>query len=93
MLPFPLVSSLDMHPQPKNPLHGVTLATIVDELVAHYGFPALAARIDIPCFKNEPTINSCLKFLRRHAWAREEVEKLYLGLLEDRRRQIPPSGE
>jgi uncharacterized protein (DUF2132 family) len=73
-----------MSVQPKNPLHGVTLAMIVNELVAHYGFPALAARIDLPCFTKEPTITSSLKFLRRHGWAREEVEKLYLEMLKAR---------
>ena len=74
-----------MRPQPKNPLHGITLATIVDELVAHYGFPGLAARIDAPCFTKDPTVTSSLKFLRRHAWAREEVEKLYVAMLDERR--------
>jgi uncharacterized protein (DUF2132 family) len=69
-----------MRVQPNNPLHGLTLAVIVNELVAHYGFPALAARIDIPCFAKEPTITSSLKFLRRHGWAREAVEKLYLEM-------------
>jgi len=73
-----------MSVQPKNPLHGVTLAMIVDELVSHYGFPELASRIDIPCFTKEPTVTSSLKFLRRHAWAREEVEKLYLEMLKER---------
>ncbi|MGZ3421910.1 MAG: VF530 family protein [Polyangiales bacterium] len=64
--------------QPNNPLHGITLATIVTKLVEHYGFPGLAARIDIRCFTHEPTVASSLKFLRRTPWAREKVEALYI---------------
>ncbi len=70
--------------QQNNPLHGVTLATILTELVAHYGFPGLAERIDLRCFSNEPTFVSSLKMLRRTPWAREKVESLYLALLEER---------
>ena len=73
-----------MHDQPNNPLHGVTLATIVSELVVHYGYPELAARIDAPCFKIEPSMTSSLKFLRRHEWARKEAEALYLEMLRER---------
>jgi len=65
-------------PQPNNPLHGVTLATIVEWLVANVGFEKLAAEIDAPCFKNKPTITSSLKYLRRYPDARRAVEALYL---------------
>jgi uncharacterized protein (DUF2132 family) len=64
--------------QPNNPLHGITLAMILDELVACYGWEELGRRIDIRCFNHEPSIPSCLKFLRRTPWARERVESLYL---------------
>lgn len=76
-----------MSAQPNNPLHGITLATIVAELVERYGFPELAKRIDIPCFRNEPTVGSSLKFLRRHPEERAEVERLYLALLDERARR------
>ncbi|MBU0784201.1 MAG: VF530 family protein [Gammaproteobacteria bacterium] len=65
--------------QPKNPLHGVPLETVVERLVEHYGWEALASRININCFKNEPSVKSSLKFLRRTPWAREQVESLYLA--------------
>lgn len=65
--------------QPNNPLHGLTLATIVTELVDHYSWPHLSQLIDINCFKNEPSVKSSLKFLRRTEWAREKVEQLYLS--------------
>ena len=67
-----------MESQPNNPLHGIKLATIVEKLHAHYGWDGLADRIDINCFKSNPSIKSSLKFLRRTPWAREKVERLYL---------------
>jgi len=62
----------------RRPLDGVTLETIVTELVEHYGFAELASRIDIKCFRVDPSIKSSLTFLRRPPWAREKVEELYL---------------
>ena len=68
----------NMESQPNNPLHGVKLATIVEELQKYYGWEGLADRININCFKSNPTIKSSLKFLRKTPWAREKVERLYL---------------
>ena len=73
--------------QPKNPLHGVTLETIVTELLVHYGWPALGEQIDIRCFTHDPTVVSSLKFLRRTPWARAKVESLYRFMLRERARQ------
>lgn len=70
--------------QPNNPLHGVKLATIVEELVEEYGWEELSMRININCFKNNPSIKSSLTFLRRTPWARDKVEQLYLKLLKRR---------
>ena len=66
--------------QPNNPLHGVKLLTILESLVTHYGWERLARKIDINCFKNDPSIKSSLKFLRKTPWARDKVEQLYLEL-------------
>lgn len=65
--------------QPNNPLHGVTLEQLVSQLQQHYGWEGLAMRININCFKSEPSVKSSLKFLRRTPWAREQVEKLYIN--------------
>ncbi|MBS4020649.1 VF530 family protein [Azonexus hydrophilus] len=70
--------------QPNNPLHGVTLATIVEQLVEHYGWEELGRQIDIRCFNVDPSIASSLKFLRRTPWARERVESLYVYMLRRR---------
>ena len=67
--------------QPKNPLHGVKLEMILNELVAHYGWEALGREIEIRCFTHDPSIASSLKFLRRTPWARERVESLYLYMV------------
>lgn len=65
--------------QINNPLHGVKLESIVVKLVDHYGWDKLAEKININCFKNEPSIKSSLAFLRRTPWAREQVENLYVS--------------
>jgi len=67
--------------QSNNPMHGVTLESIVVKLVEHYGWDELANRIKINCFKNDPSVKSSLKFLRKTPWAREQVEQLYLSTL------------
>ena len=68
-----------MNTQPKNLLHGITLETMLNELVASRGWDGLGREIDIRCFKHEPSIASSLKFLRRTPWARERVESLYVS--------------
>ncbi|WP_295388825.1 VF530 family protein [uncultured Thiodictyon sp.] len=65
--------------QPKNPLHGVTLEAVLATLVDHYGWEGLADKIDINCFKNDPSVKSSLKFLRKTPWARAQVEGLYIA--------------
>ena len=65
----------------KNPLHGITLEALLTQLVAHYGWDGLAQRVDVRCFKNDPSIKSSLSFLRKTPWARDKVEALYIQLL------------
>jgi uncharacterized protein (DUF2132 family) len=65
--------------QPNNPLHGKTLEFILKQLVWHYGWEEMSLYVKIDCFKNNPTMNSSLKFLRKTDWARKKVEKLYLN--------------
>lgn len=60
-------------------LHGVTLETILRKLVNKYGWDGLAKRIDIKCFKSDPSISSSLKFLRKTPWARKQVEDLFVN--------------
>ena len=72
--------------EPNNdPLHGVTLEQILTALVAHYPWDGLAQRIDIRCFKSDPSIKSSLTFLRKTPWAREKVEKLYVKYARTKR--------
>ena len=69
--------------QPNNPLHGVTIEMVLTRLVDHYGWDGLAQRIDINCFKSDPSIKSSLKFLRKTQWARDKVESLYISTFEN----------
>lgn len=74
-----------MDSQPNNPLHGVKLQQIIEDLVAHYGWEYMGYQINIRCFTDNPSVKSSLKFLRRTPWARTKVEKMYLNMLEKRR--------
>ena len=67
--------------QTNNPLHGITLEKVVMRLVEHYDWDGLAGRININCFKSDPSVKSSLKFLRKTPWAREKVEQLYVTSL------------
>lgn len=62
----------------KDPLHGVTLETILTRLVEYYGWEEMGQKINIRCFNFDPSIKSSLKFLRKTPWARTKVEDLYL---------------
>ncbi len=73
-----------MAPRSGNALHGITLETMVTELVAHFGWPELGTRVAIRCFTHDPSISSSLKFLRRTPWARAQVEALYAEMRRDR---------
>ncbi|TWT84602.1 hypothetical protein CA13_60820 [Planctomycetes bacterium CA13] len=81
--------------QPKNPLHGITLKSILEYLVAEYGWERLGNRINIRCFQYEPSINSSLKFLRKTDWARAKVERLYLDSIsfDERKGKNASAGE
>jgi uncharacterized protein (DUF2132 family) len=63
--------------QKQDPMHGIKLKDILEYLVAEYGWREMGRRIDIRCFKFDPSIKSSLHFLRRTAWAREKVEEWY----------------
>ena len=82
-------ASADAAAQPRNPLHGVTLQRIVEDLVDYFGWDDLGERIPIRCFTFEPSVSSSLRFLRKTPWAREKVEGLYLFMLRDAKRRTP----
>ena len=73
--------------QARNPLHGVTLEAMLTELVAHFGWDELGARILINSFNTDPSVRSSLKFLRKTPWAREKVEGLYLFMQREQVRE------
>ena len=65
-------------PQSNNPLHGITLKKILEDLESFYGFDTLGELIKIKCFTDNPSIKSSLTFLRKTDWARKKVEELYI---------------
>ena len=67
--------------QKNNPLHGITLQQILEQLVDFYGFDTLGELIKIKCFTDNPSIKSSLTFLRKTEWARTKVENLYIRSL------------
>ena len=67
--------------QPRNPLHGLTLERMLNDLVDFYGWEELGRLIPIRSFNLDPSVASSLKFLRKTPWAREKVEALYLHTL------------
>ena len=71
----------------QDPLHGVTLAVMLERLVVHFGWPELGQQVAIRCFVVDPGIASSLAFLRRTPWARAKVESLYLFMLREQARQ------
>ena len=65
---------------PRDPLHGITLETILNQLVERHGWAVMGDRIPIRCFQMNPSVKSSLTFLRKTPWARTKVEQLYVRL-------------
>jgi uncharacterized protein (DUF2132 family) len=68
--------------QTNNPLHGKTLESILNDLVAYFGWKELGNHIRIKCFTDNPSVKSSLTFLRKTPWARQKVEDLYLTIID-----------
>jgi uncharacterized protein (DUF2132 family) len=66
---------------PRDPLHGITLEQIINQLVQRHGWSEMGRRIPIRCFQFNPTVKSSLTFLRKTPWARQKVENWYLDEL------------
>ena len=61
-----------------SPLQGLKAETMVTELVAFYGWDVLYAALRLNCLHMNPSISSCLTFLKKTEWARHRVENFYL---------------
>ncbi len=72
-----------------DPLHGVTLERMLNEMVDYLGWAQMGRRVKVACFTSEPSVASSLKFLRRTPWARAKVEAMYLDMLRKRARKDP----
>jgi uncharacterized protein (DUF2132 family) len=63
--------------QPNNPLHGITLETMLREMVERFGWEGLARDVPLNCFRVDPSLTSALKYLRKAPRARRKVEDVY----------------
>lgn len=70
--------------QPNNPLHGVTLEMMLQQMVDRFGWEGLARDIPINCFRVDPSMSSALKYLRKAPRARARVEDVYLRFVAGR---------
>jgi uncharacterized protein (DUF2132 family) len=66
---------------PCDPLHGITLESILNVLVQRHGWGEMWRRIPVRCFQFNPTVKSSLTFLRKTPWARKRVEDWFIGEL------------
>ena len=72
-----------------NPLHGLKLETLLEELVEHYGWEILAEYTRLNCFSKNPSMESSLKFFKKTEWAKEKIERFYLYDYKS----LPPAPE
>ena len=66
---------------PRDPVHGITLENILNDLVQRHGWGEMGRRIPVRCFQFNPSVKSSLTFLRKTPWARKKVEDWYIGEL------------
>ena len=71
------MSSPTVHP--RDPLHGITLENLLNQLVARHGWAEMGRRIPIRCFQFDPSVKSSLTFLRKTPWARKKVEAWFIA--------------
>jgi uncharacterized protein (DUF2132 family) len=62
----------------RDPLHGIKLEEILNQLVRIHGWGEMGKRIPIRCFQHNPSIKSSLTFLRKTPWARLKVEDWFI---------------
>lgn len=75
------------------PLHGLSLKSLLTEIVEHYGFELLYAYLNINCFNKNPSVDAAVKFLKKADWAREKVEAFYLYQFKNLPRASPEQFE
>ena len=69
---------------PRDPLHGITLESIINQLVQRHGWSEMGRRIPIRCFQLNPSVKSSLTFLRKMPWARQRVEDWFIRELSQK---------
>ncbi|MDP2317364.1 MAG: VF530 family DNA-binding protein [Pseudomonadota bacterium] len=65
--------------QHNSPLHGVSLERIVTHLLERHGWEGMWMRVPLRCFQMNQSVKSTLTFLRKHPWAKQEIEAWYVA--------------
>ena len=74
--------------QPNNVLHNVKLKDMLVYLEKTLGWEEMGQRVNIKCFTTNPTMSSSLNFLRKTAWAKEEVQQLYSNAIQGKLKPV-----
>ena len=69
---------MSIEEQQNNPLLGVGAEAMVTAIVDHYGWDILYAALGLKCFQINPSVSSCVTFLKKTEWAKMKVESFYL---------------
>jgi uncharacterized protein (DUF2132 family) len=73
---------IDMNPPAPNsrdPLPGITLQSILNQLGQRQGWGKINRRIAIRRFQFNPMVQSSLTVLRKTPWAHKQVEDWFIG--------------
>jgi uncharacterized protein (DUF2132 family) len=76
--PKPAGDKPQQRPHPHDPLHGITLEQIINQLVQRHGWSEMGRRIPVRCFQFNPSVKSSLTFLRKTPWARQKLEDWFI---------------
>ena len=77
---------------PRDPLHGITLEIIINQLVQRHGWSEMGRRIPVRCFQFNPSVKSALTFLRKTPWARQKVEAWFIAEFLEPGTSPPPTS-
>jgi uncharacterized protein (DUF2132 family) len=76
--PKPVGDKPSQRPHLHDPLHGITLEQIINQLVQRHGWSEMGRRIPVRCFQFNPSVKSSLTFLRKTPWARQKLEDWFI---------------
>ena len=64
-----------------DPIEGISIEFILVTLFHHFGWAELYSITELPCFKNNPNLKSCLNYIDRNPKAQLRLEELYITII------------